>query len=134
MPEIQVFKISTPASAIFRAKRWFYARFYTPAYKSGKQELAEKNKEHWTNLAGKIVEKTQNLGRDAVVRLQIVFDTKIHGYTRDNKGNLVKVEEFIPIGVKLEIYEKKSEEIIELMEGAEEVIKSTVPSPQQEEL
>jgi len=117
MVEIQVFRTSTPGGAIFRAKRWFYGRFYTPAVRANKQDIAEMNKQKWTELAAKLREAMNNLEREKhAVRLHIAFDTKVHGYAQSRRG-LEKVEEFIPVAVKIEIYELKDSKTVELIEG-----------------
>ena len=124
MVEVQVFRISSIGSAMFRAKRWFYGRFYTPAIKAGMKEIAEKNKEEWVKLAGKILEILQKLGSHYVIRLYIYFDTKISGYSRDNEGKIIKIEEFIPIGCRIMKYMLVGEEIIEVKPGAKDVIET----------
>ena len=57
----------------------------------------------------------------------------MHGYGRDSKGNIVRVEEFIPIGAKIEVYRKEREETVEFMEGAKELMESIAPPPQEGE-
>jgi len=123
--EIQVFRASTPGGAVFRAKRWFYGRFYTPAVRAGKQEIAEKNKEKWMELAAKIRDMLTGLDREKhVVRVYIAFDTKIHGYAESRRG-LEKVEEFIPVAVKAEIYEVKDTKVVELISGGAKMFERT---------
>jgi len=124
--EIQVFRTSSPGGAIFRAKRWFYGRFYTPAIRAGKQDIAETNKQKWTELAAKLREALSNLERGKhVVRLYIAFDTKIHGYAQSKRG-LDKVEEFIPVALKVEVYEMKNSKVVELIEGGSRAFEGMV--------
>ncbi|MCS7097337.1 MAG: hypothetical protein NZ926_02635 [Candidatus Methanomethylicia archaeon] len=88
MPE-QRFRIApTGRGAIFRAKRWFYATFYT---KSLPLEVKEGNKKIWTDLARRMVEEINKYGySDNPTRLSIKYETGPNG-------------EFKPISVMLEV-------------------------------
>lgn len=118
MPEVQVFRATTPRSAVFRIKRWVYARFYTPAVMAGRKDLAEKNKEAWTKLASRMIEALSRVSSDALVRIHLVFDSKVHGYVGGGRRGPFKIEEFIPLDVKLEIYEKRMEEVLSFVSRA----------------
>ena len=88
----QRFRIApTSRGALFRAKRWFYATFYTgvPA------EIREENKKAWVEVARKLVEEInkRNAG-DMPARITLRYETGPKG-------------EFKPISATVELMEIK---------------------------
>jgi hypothetical protein len=92
MKMIQRFRISpTFRSAIFRAKRWFYATFC----KNCPKEIIEENKKMWVQLASKLIEESNKLGiSDKPTRLEIEYEV-VNG-------------KFKPIKATVEAFEMKS--------------------------
>lgn len=91
--------VPTTRGAIFRAKRWFYATFYSKS----KGDVKEISKENWTKLARMLVEKSNQEGvSDKAARLTI--------YYYDSEGV------FKPVKAELEIYELKPIKTIEIKE------------------
>ncbi|RLE82782.1 MAG: hypothetical protein DRJ51_00455 [Thermoprotei archaeon] len=77
----------TARGAIFRAKRWFYATYYSRA----PEEKREISKQNWANLARKLVEETNREGvSDKGARVII--------YYRDDEGV------FRPLRAEIEVY------------------------------
>ncbi|MCD6369670.1 MAG: hypothetical protein J7L38_07745 [Thermoproteales archaeon] len=77
----------TTRGAIFRAKRWFYATFFSKA----PEDKREASKRNWTQLARKLVEETNKEGvSDKGGRVII--------YYKDEDGV------FTPIRAEVEVY------------------------------
>lgn len=91
MPE-QRFRIApTGRGAIFRAKRWFYATFYS----SASEDVKEENKKAWTAVATKLVEEmNKRNASDMPTRITLKYETGING-------------EFKPISATVELMELK---------------------------
>ncbi len=89
----------TCRGAIFRAKRWFYATFYSKA----QSDLKEKSRENWVKLARKLVEVSNERGVSEKAARVVI-------YYRDNEGF------FDPVKAELEIYELRPVETIEVSE------------------
>ncbi|MEM0211608.1 MAG: hypothetical protein QXS19_02230 [Candidatus Methanomethylicia archaeon] len=107
MPE-QRFRIApTSRGAIFRAKRWFYATFYT---KNIPPEVREENKKVWTELARRMVEEINKYGyAENPTRITIKYET-------GSKG------EFKPSSVILEVMSMEPLKKIVIPAAAEAVI------------
>ncbi len=89
--------VPTTRGAIFRAKRWFYATFYSKS----KGDIKEVSKENWAKLARVLVEKSNEEGvSDKAARLTI--------YYYDNEGI------FKPVKAELEVFELKPVKTIEI--------------------
>ncbi|MEM0235156.1 hypothetical protein [Thermofilum sp.] len=90
---IQRFKISlTCRGAIFKAKRWFYATFYSRM----PEEVREGNKRVWAEFARRIIEEVNGRGvADKPARIIIEYDVGSGG-------------EFRPLSALIEVYELKS--------------------------
>lgn len=89
----------TARGAIFRAKRWFYATFYS---KSG-GGLRERSRENWVRLARMLVERSNEEGvSDKAARVVIYY------YDRDGFFN--------PVRAELEVYELKPIKTINISE------------------
>ncbi|RLE58871.1 MAG: hypothetical protein DRJ32_05640 [Thermoprotei archaeon] len=87
----------TCRGAIFRAKRWFYATFYSKA----DEATREKSRENWTKLARALVEKSNEAGAsEKAARLIIYYKTE----------NGV----FVPIKAEIEVYELKQVDKLEI--------------------
>ncbi|MCD6209022.1 MAG: hypothetical protein DRJ46_01815 [Thermoprotei archaeon] len=94
--------VPTARGAIFRAKRWFYATFYSKKLQVS-DEIKEKSKENWARLARKLVEETNNRNAsDKAARLTI--------YYYDENGL------FKPVKAEIEVYELKQVDKIEVSE------------------
>lgn len=88
----------TCRGAIFRAKRWFYATFYTP---QNDPDIKEKSRENWTSLARRLVEESNKKGySEKAARLTIIYD---------DEGGLFK-----PIAATIEIFELRQIDKIEI--------------------
>ncbi len=89
----------TARGAIFRAKRWFYATFYSKSSSENK----EKSRENWARLARLLVEKSNKEGVSEKAARVI-----IHYY---DKNGL-----FEPVRAELEIYELRPIKTLEITE------------------
>lgn len=87
----QRFRITpTSRGALFRAKRWFYASFYSREIPS---DVREENKKIWADLASKLVEEVNKRNAsDKPARLTVNYESGPRG-------------EFIPLSVTLELME-----------------------------
>ncbi|RLE84871.1 MAG: hypothetical protein DRJ41_02310 [Thermoprotei archaeon] len=89
----------TARGAIFRAKRWFYATFYSKSGLEGKEE----SRENWARLARLLVEKSNEEGvSDKAARVII------HYYDKDGI--------FRPVRAELEVYELRPIKTVEISE------------------
>ncbi|RLE95343.1 MAG: hypothetical protein DRN04_00440 [Thermoprotei archaeon] len=89
----------TCRGAIFRAKRWFYATFYS---KESDETKKEKSKENWVKLARMLVEKSNEAGySDKAARIVI--------YYKDDNGI------FTPIKAEIEVFELKIIDKLEIV-------------------
>ena len=96
---VQEFKIGKCRGAIFRAKRWFYMRFYD---RSLPPEVREKNRQTWADFAAKMVKETSERGiSDKTVRLTIEY---IEGENR----------EFKPVAATFEVLELRSVDVVKV--------------------
>lgn len=96
---LQEFKIGKCRGAIFRAKRWFYMRFYD---KSLPPEVREKNRQTWVDFAAKMVKEANERGiSDKTVRLTIEY---IEG---ENK-------EFKPVAATFEVLELRPVDVVKV--------------------
>ena len=96
---VQEFKVGKCRGAIFRAKRWFYMRFYD---KSLPPEVREKNRQTWADFAAKMVKETSERGiSDKTVRLTIEY---IEGENR----------EFKPVAATFEVLELRSVDVVKV--------------------
>lgn len=87
----------TCRGAIFRAKRWFYATFYSRTAMGDR----EKSRENWVKLARKMVEASNEEGvSDKAARITI--------YYTDEGGT------FNPVKAEIEVYELKPVKSIEV--------------------
>ncbi|RLF00403.1 MAG: hypothetical protein DRJ59_07220 [Thermoprotei archaeon] len=81
----------TCRGAIFRAKRWFYASFYS---RTGDEVKKEKSRENWVKLARALVERSnEEQVSDKAARITI-------RYTEEDGV-------FNPIRAEIEVYELK---------------------------
>ncbi|HDD64036.1 MAG: hypothetical protein DRJ64_04880 [Thermoprotei archaeon] len=91
--------VPTTRGAIFRAKRWFYATFYSKS----KGEAKELSKENWTKLARILVEKSNQEGvSENAARVLI--------YYYDDEGI------FKPIKAEIEVFKLEPLKTIEIRE------------------
>lgn len=101
MSEVKIWRSKiapTCRGAIFRAKRWFYATFYT---KVGDEAKREKSKENWARLARMLVEKSnEEQVSDKAARI-IIYYTEEDGV-------------FNPIRAQIEVYDMKLLKTIEV--------------------
>ena len=90
----------TCRGAIFRAKRWFYATFYSKK----EDEKKEQSRANWAKLARKLVEKSnaENVSEKAA---------RVIIYYEDKDGI------FRPIKTEIEVYELKPVKTIEISES-----------------
>ncbi|HDI74347.1 MAG TPA: hypothetical protein ENF55_00170 [Thermoprotei archaeon] len=89
----------TCRGAIFRAKRWFYATFYS---KEADEAKKEKSKENWVKLARMLVEKSNEAGySDKAARIVI--------YYKDEDGV------FNPVKAEIEVFELKKVDTLEII-------------------
>ncbi len=96
---VQEFKIGKCRGAIFRAKRWFYMRFYG---KDLPGEVRERNKRAWVEFATKMVKETSERGiSDKPVRLTIEY---VEGENR----------EFKPVAATFEVLELKPVDVVRI--------------------
>jgi len=96
---VQEFKVGKCRGAIFRAKRWFYMRFYD---RSLPPEVREKNRQTWADFAAKMVKETSERGiSDKTVRLTIEY---IEGENR----------EFKPVAATFEVLELRSVDVVKV--------------------
>jgi len=96
---VQEFKVGKCRGAIFRAKRWFYMRFYS---KSLPPEIRERNKQAWVEFAAKMVKETSERGiSDKPVRLTIEY------VESENK-------EFKPVVATFEVLELKPVDVVKV--------------------
>jgi len=90
----------TARGAIFRAKRWFYATFYSKSSSENK----EKSRENWARLARLLVEKSNKEGvSDKAARVII------HYYDKDGL--------FQPVRAELEIYDLRPVKTLSIEES-----------------
>ena len=90
----------TCRGAIFRAKRWFYATFYS---KDVNPEVREKSRENWARLARRLVEKSNERGASEKAARVIIYYT--------DEGGV-----FNPVRAEIEVYELKQVDKIEISE------------------
>jgi len=94
MPDVKVWRSKiapTCRGAIFRAKRWFYASFYS---RTGDEARREKSRENWVRLARALVEKSnEEQVSDKAARI-IIYYTEEDGV-------------FNPVRAQIEVYELK---------------------------
>ncbi|MBS7660246.1 MAG: hypothetical protein QXY73_02555 [Candidatus Bathyarchaeia archaeon] len=90
---VQRFSLSlTCKGAIFKAKRWFYATFYSRA----SDNVKELNKKAWAEFSRKIIEQVNSRGAaDKPARLAIEYEVGPN-------------QEFKPISAHVEVFEMKS--------------------------
>ncbi len=108
---VQIFRVATPRSAIFRVKRWFYANFYTPNKKAGREDVAEENKKVWEELARTLIERIGDLGVDAI-RITLEYSSKVLSYEVGKGQEPIPIVRFKPIKAKIEMFRKIGEEEI----------------------
>jgi len=94
---VQEFKVGRCRGAIFRAKRWFYMRFYS---KSLPPEVRERNRQAWVEFAAKMVKETSERGiSDKPVRLKIEYIEGENG-------------EFKPVAATFEVLELRPVDVV----------------------
>ena len=88
----------TCRGAIFRAKRWFYATFYS---KTGDEVKKEKSRENWVKLARQLVERSNaEQVSDKAARI-IIYYTEENGI-------------FNPVRAQIEVYDLRPIKTIEI--------------------
>ncbi|RLE76888.1 MAG: hypothetical protein DRJ56_03460 [Thermoprotei archaeon] len=94
MSEVKIWRSKiapTCRGAIFRAKRWFYATFYS---RIGDEGRRERSRENWVKLARMLVERSnEEQVSDKAARI-IIYYTEEGGV-------------FTPIRAQIEVYELK---------------------------
>ena len=108
----QVFRTGSIGSVIFRMKRWFYARYYTPCKQYGKGEIAERNKEIWTKMMSLVAERIKNIaeeGSDVALKITLEHEDNIVGYAVGKNSEPVSILEFNPRKIKIVVYKRVQE-------------------------
>lgn len=107
MPVFQTRLCPTLRGAIFRTRRWFYGTYA----KTSNEDVRSRNIEKWRKLAELLVNVSneRNLS-DKAGRIIIEYNEIV---------NLDGSKEFDPVRVKIEIYEKLDEIVLNLKESSE---------------
>ncbi len=107
MPVFQTRLCPTIRGAIFRARRWFYGTYA----RTENEEVRRRNIERWKRLAGLLVNLSSERGlSDKAGRIIIEYNEIV---------NLDGSKEFDPVIVRIEVYEKLDEIVVNLKEQGE---------------